>query len=39
MKCKGRDKEYKETKEVKKHQICITDITLVAKKILGMIFK
>jgi len=39
MKCEAMDKEYKETKEVKDHQIRITDVALVAKEVLGINIK
>ena len=37
--CKVEGVEYKETKEVKKRQIRITDIALVAKEVLGVDIK
>lgn len=39
MKCEAMNKEYKETKEVKNHQIRITDVALVAKEVLGINIK
>lgn len=37
--CKIEGVEYKETKEVKKRQIRITDVALVAKEVLGVDIK
>lgn len=37
--CKVEGIEYKETKEVKKRQIRITDVALVAKEVLGVDIK
>lgn len=37
--CKVEGVEYKETKEVKKRQIRITDVALVAKEVLGVDIK
>ena len=37
--CKVEGKEYKETKEILKRQIRITDVTLVAKEVLGIDIK
>lgn len=37
--CKVQGVEYKETKEVLKRQIRITDVTLVAKEVLGIDIK
>jgi len=37
--CKVEGVEYKETKEIKKRQIRITDVALVAKEVLGVDIK
>jgi hypothetical protein len=37
--CKVQGKEYKETKEVKDYKIRISDISLVAKEVLGVNIK
>lgn len=37
--CKVEGVEYKETKNIKKRQIRITDVSLVAKKVLGIAIK
>ena len=37
--CKVEGTEYKETKKIKKRQIRITDISLVAKEVLGIDIK
>jgi len=37
--CKVEGIEYKETKEIKKRQIRITDVALVAKEVLGVDIK
>ena len=37
--CKVEGKEYKETKEVLERKICISDISLVAKEVLGINIK
>jgi hypothetical protein len=37
--CKVQGKEYKETKEIKKYKIRISDVALVAKEVLGVNIK
>jgi len=37
--CKVEGKEYKETKEVIERKICISDVALVAKEVLGINIK